>query len=143
MAFVRRIVLFAALIGLGLVGADRASAGEKGGSKQPQKKTVPKTALAAYQKQITDLIASRWYALTKAKLDTIAVGRVRLRFRILENGSVTNLKILSNTSNETFSQICVQAVMESKFPSIPASVRQELGLDYLDWENMDFTMYPN
>jgi hypothetical protein len=42
-----------------------------------QKKVSPKTPLAAYQKQVTNVIGNRWYAYTQNKLDLSTCGNLR------------------------------------------------------------------
>ena len=112
-------------------------------SKRSAKKIAPTTPLGIYQKQVTDAIGSRWYTYTKAKAEMLATGKVELKFRILANGRITGLKLLSNTSNEAFANLCMQAVIESRFPPIPEAVRRQLGHDFLDWEPMNFVLYPD
>ena len=120
-----------------------ASADERTISNVNAKKFSPKTPLAAYQKRVTDAIGSRWYAYTESQRDVLSIGTVRMNFRILANGHITGLKILSNTSNEQFANLCKRAVLESRFPPIPDPVRRELGHDYLDWEDVNFKLLPN
>jgi outer membrane biosynthesis protein TonB len=118
-----------------------ALAGEQKTTPNPNKtESVPKTPLAAYQKQVTDAIGTKWYQYTQLQPDLLSVGTVRMDFRILANGHVTGVKIVSNTSNETFATLCKRAVLESKFPPIPDSVRRQLGHDFLDWEGVNFKL---
>jgi hypothetical protein len=120
-----------------------ASANEKVVSNRNEKKVTPKTPLAAYQKQVTDAIGSLWYRYTEQKLDLVSVGTVRMNFRILANGHVTGLRILSNTSNEQLANLCSRAVLESRFPPIPDAVRRETKQDFVEFDNIGFTLYPN
>jgi outer membrane biosynthesis protein TonB len=103
----------------------------------------PKTALAAYQKQVIDRIGQRWYVATTKAADSIAVGVLKMSFRIESDGRVTNLQVTSNSSNQTFARICVAAVLESRFPPMSDAVKRELHHDFLEWHDMNFTMYLN
>ena len=136
-----RAMLIVAVLGLTTIAASAAE--QSVISNRGNKKALPKTPLAVYQKQVTDLIGSRWYAYTKAKMDLLSTGTLEMTFRVQANGRVTGLKVLSNTSNEAFAQICRAAVLDSKFPPIPDAVRKQLALDYLDWEAVKFTLYPD
>ena len=137
---IRSLALFAAA---SFITAAASGSGEKVIANRNAKKSAPKTPLAVYQKQVTDAIGSRWYAYTQNQSDLIAIGSLRMTFRILANGRVTGLKVLSNTSNEAFANVCRRAVLESKIPPIPDVVRRELGHDFLDWEEVNFTLYPD
>lgn len=112
-------------------------------SNRKTEKRAPKTPLNVYQKQVTDAIGSRWYAYTRSKVDMITIGKLTMKFRILANGRVTALKIISNTSNEVFAQVCMASVLESKFPPIPEAVRRQTHQDFIDWDGVNFIMYPN
>lgn len=136
----RWFVVIAALLGAvtTTLGAEKTIT-----SNRKAEKRRPKTPLEAYQKQVTDAIGNRWYASTRNKADMITVGKLTMKFRILANGRVTALKVLSNTSNEVFAQVCVAAVLESKFPPIPEAVRRQTHEDFIDWDGVNFIMYPN
>ena len=143
MSFVRIVRALAAFVALLFLAAAAFGSGEKAVSNRNAKKIAPATPLAIYQKQVRDEIGPRWYAYTKARADMLTVGKVELKFRILADGRITGLKILSNTSNEAFANVCLQSVLEAKFPPIPEAVRRQLGHDFLDWDPMDFVMYPD
>jgi len=55
---------------------------------------------------------------------------------------VKNLKIVENTSNESFANVCLQSVLEMQLPPIPEDVASSLPPEGLD-EEMSFTMYAN
>ena len=111
-----------------------------GGTHRQEK---PKTPLAAYQKQVNDMIGARWYALVEKERDMIAVGKVTINFRILADGRITNLKIVGNSSNESFANVSIRAVLEPKLPPIPEAVRRQLHQDFIDWDGVNFILYPN
>ena len=103
----------------------------------------PKTPLAAYQKEVTNRIGRLWYASIQKEKESLVTGTVTMNFRIEPNGRVTNLKVTSNTSSESFAKICLAAVMEAQFPAIPDAVKRELHHEFLDWDDIKFTLYPN
>jgi hypothetical protein len=137
---IRSIALIGALV---LVVAGPLCGQKKITNGSSRTKSAPKTPLAIYQKRVTDIIGSRWYASVRSKTDMITVGKLTMKFRILANGRVTGLKVLSNTSNEVFAQVCLAAVLESKFPPIPEAVRRQAHEDFIDWDGVNFIMYPD
>jgi outer membrane biosynthesis protein TonB len=101
------------------------------------------TPLGRYQKIVTDAIGSRWYAYTQSKLDLINVGTLTVHFYVDRQGKIKDLKILKNTSNETFANICLQSILESNLPPIPDDVAATLPSEGLEWDGINFIMYPN
>jgi hypothetical protein len=65
-----------------------------------------------------------------------------LRFVVDRSGRVGNLKIVSNSSNESFANVCLQSVQEVKMPPIPDEVAATLPSEGLE-EELTFTIYPN
>lgn len=137
---IRYLGVIAALV---LIATGPVHAQKKVQSDPSRKKAIPKTPLAIYQKQVTDAIGSRWYAYTSSNINLFATGSLRLNFRILANGSVTGLNVLSNTSNEAFAAACTDAICDSQFPPIPEVVRRATKKDFIDFEEIRFTLYPN
>ena len=96
--------------------------------------------LQAWQKKVFNAIGTRWYREIESKRDLIAVGTVRLTFRITSKGRVKNLKIRSNTSNEASANICINAIVGAKLPPIPKNVVPELAHDWLELD-IPFTIF--
>jgi hypothetical protein len=101
------------------------------------------TPLGRYQKIVTDSIGSRWYAYTQSKIDLITIGTLRVHFVVDRNGKIQNLRILGNTSNETFANICLQSILDANLPPIPDDVAASLPPEGLDCDGISFTLYPN
>jgi outer membrane biosynthesis protein TonB len=100
------------------------------------------TPLGRYQKMLNDAVGSRWYRYVDQKSDLIGIGTARVVFSIDRSGAVRNLKIVQNTSNESFANVCLQSVAEVQLPPIPEDVAATLPSDGLEME-MSFTMYTN
>ena len=100
------------------------------------------TPLGRYQKILNDAVGSRWYYYVGQKGDLINIGTARLVFSVDRSGHVANLKVVENTSNEAFANVCVQSVLEVQLPPIPDDVADTLPAEGLDSE-MSFTMYNN
>jgi outer membrane biosynthesis protein TonB len=101
------------------------------------------TPLGRYQKIVTDAIGSRWYAYTQSKADLITIGTLSAHFVVDRSGKIKDLRILKNTSNETFANICLQSIMEANLPPIPEDVAATLPSEGLEWDGVNFIMYPN
>jgi len=101
------------------------------------------TPLGRYQKIVTDAIGSRWYAYTNSKAGDFGVGTLTAHFFVDRNGKIKGLKILSNTSNETFANICIQSILEANLPPIPDDVASTLPSEGLEWDGVNFIIYPN
>ena len=91
---------------------------------------------------VQDAIGSRWYAYVAQKMDLISLGTTQVKFYIDRGGRVRNPKIVSNSSNETFANVCLQSIIEIQLPPIPEDVASTLPPEGLD-EQITFTMFPN
>lgn len=100
------------------------------------------TPLGRYQKMIYDSIGSRWLYYTKKQGDLISIGTVQVSFAIDRDGHIQNLKMLSNTSNEAFANVCLQSVQQAKAPPIPEEVFDVLPPEGLIFD-VRFTMFAN
>ena len=101
------------------------------------------TPLGRYQKIVTDAIGSRWYAYTQSKAGDFGIGTLTARFVVDRTGKIKALKILSNTSNETFANVCIQSIMEANLPPIPDDVASTLPAEGMEWDGVNFILYPN
>jgi outer membrane biosynthesis protein TonB len=100
------------------------------------------TPLGRYEKTVYDSIGSHWYAYMQQRGDLATLGTARITFVVDRTGRVQNVKVVSNDSNESFANVCLQAILESQLPPIPEDVLNALPPEGLD-ENITFTMFPN
>ncbi len=100
------------------------------------------TPLGRYQKQLYDAVGSRWYLYVGRDRDLISIGTARLVFSVDRSGRVANLKVVDNSSNEAFANVCLQSVLEIQLPPIPEDVASTLPPEGLE-EDMSFTIYAN
>ncbi len=101
------------------------------------------TPLGRYQKIVADSIGSRWYVYMDQKRDLITIGTLRVRFCIDRSGQVKGLKIIENSSNEAFANVCVQSVLEAHLPPIPDDVANNLPPEGLEFDGLGFIVFPN
>jgi outer membrane biosynthesis protein TonB len=100
------------------------------------------TPLGKYRKQLYDAVGSRWYFYVGKDRDLINIGTASLVFSVDRSGRVRNLKVVENTSNESFANVCLQSVLEVKLPPMSEDVASTLPPDGLE-EEMTFTMFSN
>src|SRR5438477_5333700 len=74
------------------------------------------TPLGRYEKMIQDAIGSRWYAYVGQRMDLISLGTAQVMFSIDRSGKVKNLKLIKNSSNEAFANVCLQSILEIQLP---------------------------
>jgi outer membrane biosynthesis protein TonB len=72
----------------------------------------------------------------------VSIGTARLVFSVDRSGHVANLKVIENSSNEAFANVCLRSVLEIQLPPIPEDVASSLPPEGLD-EEMSFTMFAN
>src|SRR5581483_531226 len=101
------------------------------------------TPLGRYEKIMKDAIGSRWYAYMEQRREMANVGTLQVHFFIDRGGHIKGLKILENTSNETFANICLQSILEAQLPPIPDDLAATLPSEGLEIEGMNFIIYPN
>ncbi|MFL6513748.1 MAG: hypothetical protein ACJ8M1_01860 [Chthoniobacterales bacterium] len=101
------------------------------------------TPLGRYEKIVNDAIGSRWYAYTQSKMGLLNIGTLHAHFVVDRTGKIKSLKILNNSSNETFANVCLQSIMDANLPPIPDDVADTLPPEGLDSGEMSFTIFPN
>jgi len=90
------------------------------------------TVQGRFQRAVNNAISSRWNYMVNQQLDLLTLGRVRLLLRIDKNGHVKDVRVLQNTSNETFASICVTSVMRANLPPIPDELTPQLQDGYFE-----------
>ena len=100
------------------------------------------TPLGKYQKALYDAIGARFYfyASPQQQGHLINIGNVQIQFWVDRSGYVKNLKIVQNTSNETFANVCLRSVQEVQAPPIPKEIGDTLPSEGL-FQEINFTMY--
>ena len=100
------------------------------------------TPLGKYQKQVSDAIGSRWYYYIKSKMDLVSIGTAHVEAEVDANGKVQNLRVVSNSANEAFANVCLQSFQEAQIPPIPPELIATLSDGKLQ-VTFSFTMYAN
>lgn len=100
------------------------------------------TPLGRYQKVLNDAIGSHWYMYVENQRDLISIGTARVTYTIDRSGRIKNLRVVENTSNEAFANVCLRSFLESKMPPMPDDVADTLPPEGLNGE-MSFIYFAN
>ena len=99
-----------------------------------------KTPLAVYRKQVNAAIGSRWYYYVKERRDLLAFGSVKVTYAITANGKMVDVRVVSNTSNESLARICEQSIREAEIGPPPDEAQPAMLDGRLEGE-LSFTYY--
>lgn len=99
------------------------------------------TPLGRYKKKLADAISSHWYYSIDQRMELLSFGSATLLFYVTQNGKIEGLRIISNSSNQTFADCCIASITEAKLPSIPPEIAKTLDRGRLEIEYR-FTIYP-
>ena len=91
-------------------------------SRGPSAVNAVGTPLGRYRKAVSDAIGSRWYYYIDKKRDLVSIGTVRIAAEVDAQGHVQNLRVVSNSANEAFANICLQSFQEAHIPPIPSEL---------------------
>ena len=100
------------------------------------------TPLGQYQKAVYDAIGSRWYYYMKKKMEMATIGTANIHAEVDAEGHVQNLRIVSNSANEAFANICLQSFQEAHIPPIPPDLITTLPNGRLSLD-FSFINFPN
>jgi len=92
-----------------------------------------------FKKRLFDQIGAAWYWGVAANSEKIAFGTARIAFSISPDGKITKLRVLSNTSNQLFANICLRAIQKAKIPKVPAELLTHGKFE----DEISFTTFPN
>lgn len=81
-----------------------------------------------------------WDRLSKANADSLALGTATFTFKIQPDGYVTDIKLISNTSNTMLAMVARRSIELTNFSPIPVAALAQLQKGYIEG-NYDFTVY--
>lgn len=113
-------------------GLHRAAAHAGAGARK-----APNPSLAAYQRQLSNAVGRRWYYAMKAHAGEIAPGSVKVGFHLLPSGTIKGVKVIAGLKeHHPLAELCVAALLDTRFPPMPTTVRAALPKDSME---IDFT----
>jgi TonB family protein len=78
-----------------------------------------RTPLAVYTKEVNAAIGSRWYYYLRSRMDLIAKGSVRINFFVDDRGRTIDIRVESNTGNQSLADASEQAIREAEIAPPP------------------------
>ena len=99
-----------------------------------------KTPLAVYRKQVNAAIGSRWYYYVRERRDLIAFGSVKVSYAITAQGKIVDVRVRTNTSNESLARICEQSIREAEVGPPPDEAQAAMSDGRLEGD-LTFTYY--
>ena len=100
---------------------------------------APTPPMHPFKKRLYDQIGAAWYSDVAANSEKIALGTARIAFSVSPDGKITKLRVLSNTSNELFANICLRAIQKAKIPPVPVELLTHGKFE----DQISFTTFPN
>lgn len=100
------------------------------------------TPLGRYKKMLSDAIGSRWYYYVNESMSLLTPGTLKLSFVVNADGKASKVRVLNNSSNESFASCCVGAIMEAEIPPIPKELVPMLEGNQIEIE-YSFTILSN
>lgn len=68
--------------------------------------------LGRYEKLIRDAIGAAWYRYVAERSEFLSLGTIRISFFVDPTGRIKELKVIQNSSNEAFANVCLQSILE-------------------------------
>jgi TonB family protein len=110
------------------------------GNSSSAQQAAPTPPMHPFKKRLYDQIGAAWYwDLEQRNLANIPFGTARITFSVSPSGKITKLRVLSNTSNELFANICLRAIQKAKIPPVPAELLTHGKFE----DEISFTTFPN
>jgi hypothetical protein len=122
----------------GSYGAKSRSVGGVNNISPNEAENVRGTPLGDYIAHLVEAVRSHWYDLLNGQPSDVS-GKVQVQFRLLPDGTVTNVKLLRNEVTDLLGATCEEAIKEpAPYEKWPREVRLALPNDFYD---ITFTFY--
>lgn len=84
------------------------------------------TEMGRYKKAVNDVIKQRWHRYRQDRGADVSWGVLKLRFRVNENGRVSDLAVVENKADTALVELSMRAIVDSKLPPMPEAVAAEV-----------------
>jgi TonB family protein len=91
------------------------------------------TPQGRFRKAVEDAVGSRWYYYMRDKRDLVNFGSVRISFDVRSDGKVEDVKVVSNSSNETLASLSLQSIIDANLPPMPEDLAPMLTGDPMEF----------
>ena len=124
--------------------AEKEAVKIEGGISNRGKKGVDsiETPIGRYRSAIAKAISQRWNEYVREHMDLITLGTVRVRFYVTKRGKVEDIRVISNSSSESFATYTIKSIMDAAIPPLPDDVVPLLENGRLEITEWSFTIYP-
>jgi outer membrane biosynthesis protein TonB len=101
---------------------------------------VKSTPFGEYDAEFVDAVTYRWYSLLDSQQFALdRTGRVRVRFHLNHDGSITDITVVENTVGEVLGYVCQKAISDpSPYKPWTPEMRRLVGANYRE---ITFTFY--
>ncbi len=98
------------------------------------------TLVGQYDSQFVDAVTTRWYSLLDSQQFALdRSGKVELKFRLHDDGTISDMTEKNNTVGVLLGYVCQRAIREpAPFKPWPEEMRREIGKNYRE---ITFTFY--
>lgn len=88
--------------------------------------------LSDYDRAFVDSVQEHWYELLeRSEYNETTKGKVTLAFRLLRDGSISNIEVVQATVDAEGTELCKQALLDAApFPALPPSILSKMSKDY-------------
>lgn len=84
------------------------------------------TPMGRYKKMIGDAVGSRWHFYMRERMSVAVQGTAEVTCIVQPDGKLSKVKLVRNSSNESFASICIAAIVEAEVPPIPENLLSTL-----------------
>ena len=90
---------------------------------------VKATPFGEYDNEFVDAVTYRWYSLLDSQQFALdRTGKVTVRFRLHDDGTITDMTVLENTVGDLLGYVCQKAINDpAPFKPWPEEMRREIG----------------
>ncbi|HEX8076409.1 MAG TPA: energy transducer TonB [Chthoniobacterales bacterium] len=99
------------------------------------------TRLKDYEKEVITRMNVIWSRLAEERSALMSEGTAIVHFKVLADGRVAEVKVVSNTGNQVLADVAILTVEHTSIPPIPPGTLAELPQGYMPGD-CKFTVYP-
>jgi hypothetical protein len=96
-------------------------------------------AAKVFQKRLYEAIGAEWRPRLQAHANELDVGIVHVALTLTGGGKISDLRVVSNTSNQRFAELSLDSIKHAKIPAPPPDLLEH-GRFKID---LTFDIYPN
>lgn len=107
---------------------------------QTTRELPPNASIQVYQNEVVSRMNVVWRRLASKRIDQLALGTVKVEFRVEPSGTFSHFRVVSNSGNHALADVARWTVEQTRVPPIPAAVLAQLRRGYMPCD-CKFTVY--